>query len=109
MIERLAGRLSILAARGPGSPDLLARPRRAAPPGSPVGTARHDPDYIVDNLSAVRTNETGSAAYTLDATRMVHYPDNDTTLLTRPRFVSLPLPAGAAHDYGERGAGFEQR
>jgi lipopolysaccharide export system protein LptC len=58
------------------------------PPGSPLGTARHDPDYIVDNLSAVRTNESGGAAYTLDATRMVHYPDDDTTFLTRPRFVS---------------------
>jgi len=35
---------------------------------------------------------------------MVHYPDKDTTLLTR-RGSSATLPAGAAHDYGERGAG----
>ena len=51
-------------------------------------TTRHDPDYIVDNLSAVRTNESGNAAYTLAASRMVHYPDDDTTFLTQPRFVS---------------------
>ena len=52
------------------------------------GASRHDPDYIVDNLSAVRTNEKGVAVYTLAAARMMHYPDDDTTHLTRPRFVS---------------------
>jgi lipopolysaccharide export system protein LptC len=52
------------------------------------GTSRHDPDYIVENLSALSTNEAGDAAYTLFATRMVHYPDDDTTLLTRPRLIS---------------------
>ena len=52
------------------------------------GATRHDPDYIVEKLSAVRTNEAGVAVYTLAATRMVHYPDDDTTHLTRPRLVS---------------------
>ena len=51
-------------------------------------TSRHDPDYIVDNLAAVRTNETGAASYSLSAAKMVHYPDDDTTLLTLPRLVS---------------------
>ena len=58
------------------------------PPRGPVASPRHDPDYIVDNLSAVRTDHTGNAIYTLAASRMVHYPDDDTTFLTRPRFVS---------------------
>ena len=58
------------------------------PPRGPDGTNRHDPDYIVDNLSARTTNEAGNTAYTLFAVRMVHYPDDDTTFLTRPRFVS---------------------
>lgn len=57
-------------------------------PRAAVATVRHDPDYIVDNLSAVRTDHTGNAVYTLAASRMVHYPDDDTTFLTRPRFVS---------------------
>ena len=64
--------------------DRAVQPAARAPDGS----TRHDPDYIVDNLTAVRTNETGNTAYTLDATRMVHFPDDDTTHLTRPRFVS---------------------
>lgn len=54
----------------------------------PDGASRHDPDYIVENLSALSTNAAGNAAYTLFAARMVHYPDDDTTFLTRPRLVS---------------------
>jgi len=54
-----------------------------------VGASRHDPDYIVDGLAAMRMNETGAASYTLSAAKMMHYPDDDTTLLTTPRFVSL--------------------
>ena len=53
-----------------------------------TGASRHDPDYIVDNVSAARMSESGAAKYTLSAAKMVHYPDDDTTLLTTPRFVS---------------------
>jgi lipopolysaccharide export system protein LptC len=53
-----------------------------------LGGSRHDPDYIVDNLSAVRIGETGSAAYTLSAEKLMHYPDDDSTILTAPKFVS---------------------
>ena len=42
----------------------------------------------MDNLSALSTNEAGNAVYTLFAARMVHYPDDDTTFLTRPRLIS---------------------
>jgi lipopolysaccharide export system protein LptC len=51
--------------------------------------ARHDPDYMVDGLSAMRMSESGAARYTLSAAKMVHYPDDDTTALTRPRLVNL--------------------
>jgi len=54
-----------------------------------AGASRHDPDYMVDGFSAIRMNESGAASYTLSAAKMVHYPDDDTTLLTAPRFVSL--------------------
>ncbi|HLF38502.1 MAG TPA: LPS export ABC transporter periplasmic protein LptC [Burkholderiales bacterium] len=53
-----------------------------------VGPSRHDPDYIVDKLSGVRMGESGAVSYSLSAGKMVHYPDDDTTLLTSPRFVS---------------------
>ena len=55
----------------------------------PRGASRHDPDYRVDGLSAMRMNESGAASYTLSAAKMVHFPDDDTTLLTTPKFVSL--------------------
>ena len=64
--------------------DQIAQP----PARSLTGGSRLDPDYIVDNLSAVTLNETGTASYTLAAAKMVHYPDGDTTLLTTPKFVS---------------------
>ncbi len=57
-----------------------------------VGPSRHDPDYIVDKLSAVRLGENGSARYSLDAVKMVHYPDDDATLLTSPKFTSYSSP-----------------
>jgi len=63
--------------------------RVAQPPASGVGAAsRHDPDYIVEGLSALRMGESGAASYTLSATRMVHYPDDDTTVLATPRFIA---------------------
>lgn len=53
-----------------------------------VGPSRHDPDFIVDRLTAVTLNAAGIASYTLSAARMMHYPDDDSTLLTDPTFVS---------------------
>jgi lipopolysaccharide export system protein LptC len=58
-------------------------------PGASQAASRHDPDYMVDQLKAARTDEAGKVVYTLDSERMVHYPDDDTTHLTAPRFVSL--------------------
>jgi lipopolysaccharide export system protein LptC len=50
--------------------------------------SRHDPDYIVDKLAAISMNQAGAAGYTLSAEKMLHYPDDDTTLMTQPQLVS---------------------
>jgi lipopolysaccharide export system protein LptC len=71
--------------------DRLVQP--IAKPGASV--KRHDPDYLVDGLSARRMNPAGATAYTLSARKMVHYPDDDTTLLTDPRLVSLGADGNA--------------
>lgn len=68
--------------------DRIAQPSARGP-----GASRHDPDYIVDNLSAVRMGETGTASYTLSAAKMMHYPDDDTTVLSAPKFVSYRTAA----------------
>lgn len=57
-------------------------------PGGLGGASRHDPDYIIENLSAISMDEAGAEKYALSAAKMTHYPDDDTTLLARPRFVS---------------------
>jgi lipopolysaccharide export system protein LptC len=48
---------------------------------------RHDPDSVVDNFTLTRLNEAGRANYVLDARRMLHYPDDDSTHLEAPRFL----------------------
>lgn len=57
-------------------------------PPAPTGVARHDPDYIVYGLSAVRMGADGRTRSTLTSDKMLHYPDDDSTLLTTPRWVS---------------------
>ncbi len=51
------------------------------------GSNRHDPDYTMNNFVNTQTDETGKLRYVLAATEMVHYPDDDSTVLQRPRFT----------------------
>jgi lipopolysaccharide export system protein LptC len=48
---------------------------------------RHDPDYIVVNFTTTTYNRDGAAESTLSASRMEHFPDDDTTELAAPRVV----------------------
>ncbi|HSQ03805.1 MAG TPA: LPS export ABC transporter periplasmic protein LptC [Burkholderiales bacterium] len=54
---------------------------------------RHDPDYIVNQLSAVQMGADGRTKSTLTANKMLHYPDDDSTMLTMPRWVSYEADA----------------
>jgi len=56
------------------------------------GLTRHEPDYIVNNLSAIRTSADGNLRDTLNAEKMIHYPDDDSTHLQMPKLVSLASP-----------------
>jgi lipopolysaccharide export system protein LptC len=49
------------------------------------GSTRHDPDYIVENFVAVRMGPDGLRLHRLEADRMLHYPDDDSTHLETPR------------------------
>lgn len=49
---------------------------------------RHDPDYIVENFTLRRFAPGGTVQNTLVAEKMVHYPDDETTIVEAPR-VSL--------------------
>jgi len=48
---------------------------------------RHDPDYVVSQLTATSYNRQGIAETVLSAAKMVHFPDDDTTELASPRVV----------------------
>ena len=62
------------------------------PARDPFGPSRHDPDFIAEKLFGSRMGESGAATYTLSAGKMVHYPDDDSTLLTAPKLVSYTSP-----------------
>lgn len=62
--------------------------RQVRPPERPGdGNARHDPDYVIENISATRIGADGNPRYTLNARRVTHYPDDDSTHLDAPRLV----------------------
>ncbi len=45
----------------------------------------HDVDYTADDITLTRMDANGRAEYTIDATKLVHYLDDDTGELTQPR------------------------
>jgi lipopolysaccharide export system protein LptC len=72
-------------------------------PPAPSAAKRllHNPDFTVETLLATRMDVNGRIRDTLRAAKMVHYPDDDSTALERPRYVSLahgaPLSITSKH------------
>lgn len=46
--------------------------------------ARHEPDYFIDDMTRTTTGEDGSIQNILRATRVEHFPDDDSTELASP-------------------------
>ena len=55
------------------------------------GSTRHDPDYTMNNFVTTKTDTTGKLRYVLAAAEMLHYPDDDSTVLQRPRYTQYTL------------------
>ncbi len=53
------------------------------------GSNRHDPDYTMNNFVTTQMDEAGKLRYILAANEMVHYPDDDSTLLQHPKFTQF--------------------
>lgn len=51
------------------------------------GSNRHDPDYIMENFVTSQTDTLGRLRYVLAAAKMLHYPDDDSTVLEQPKFT----------------------
>jgi len=58
-------------------------------PTLPDGNTRHDPDAIVENFSALKLNKQGTPHFVMSATKMLHYPDDDSTILETPSLTLL--------------------
>ncbi len=67
------------------------------------GSDRHDPDYTMNNFVNTQTDATGKLRYVLAAAEMVHYPDDDTTVLQRPRFTQYTVDKPYTQIEGLRG------
>lgn len=55
--------------------------------GSGGGPDGHTPDYYVDDFTVTTMGPDGKPKQKLTAERMLHYPDDDSTELTRPHLV----------------------
>ena len=67
------------------------------------GKSRHDPDYYIENFTAVGMDEKGKRKYILEAERLVHYPDDDTALLDNPHLIQYEPGQAPRHTYAESG------
>jgi lipopolysaccharide export system protein LptC len=54
---------------------------------NPRGPQRHDPDYWVERFEVRRCNIDGKLQHTLVADNLLHYPDDDTTIISAPRIT----------------------
>jgi lipopolysaccharide export system protein LptC len=50
---------------------------------------QNDPDFIVENFTAMKMDKDGKPASTLKARRMKHYPETETSELEKPFLVQL--------------------
>lgn len=74
-----------------------------APPPKRDGSTRHDPDYIINNFSSLRTDALGNPRYSLSGVDMRHFPDTDTTELIRPFYKQFMRDKPNVQVQGERG------
>ncbi len=64
------------------------------PAAPPAREARHDPDYFASRLLLTELGPDGLVRQRLEAEELVHYPDDDSSELSRPRIERFG-PRGA--------------
>lgn len=69
----------------------------------PDNGKEHAPDAIMENFSAVKMNEQGAPHFIVNAKKMLHYPDDDSTALEVPRITTLSASRPAIHTIARRG------
>ena len=64
---------------------------------------QNDADFIVENFSAVNMDKSGSPVSTLQAKRMSHFPETQTSELTNPHLIQLRHDGQPIHISADRG------
>ncbi|MCX7148824.1 MAG: LPS export ABC transporter periplasmic protein LptC [Rhodocyclales bacterium] len=59
---------------------------------NPRGPQRHDPDYWVERFEVRRFDIDGKLQHTVIADNLLHYPDDDTTIVTTPHITYHQQP-----------------
>jgi len=78
--------------------------QQAQPGATSISSSlRHDPDAIVENFSATRLNEQGTPHFIMTSKRMLHYPDDDSSVVEKPQITSLSLSGPALHASANQG------
>lgn len=78
---------------------------KAVQPSMPKmdGSSRHDPDYKMRHFVTSQTDVQGELRYKLAAAEMVHYPDDDSTVLQKPRYTQFAVAKPYTQIEGLRG------
>ncbi|MFZ2302513.1 MAG: LPS export ABC transporter periplasmic protein LptC [Gallionella sp.] len=69
----------------------------------PDSGKRHDPDAIMENFSAVKMDQQGVPRFIMNAKKMLHYPDDDSTELDTPSLTTLSAGRPPIHILAQRG------
>lgn len=59
---------------------------------NPRGPLRHDPDYWVERFEVRRFDAEGKLQHTVVADNLLHYPDDDTTIVATPHITYHQKP-----------------
>jgi len=94
----LLGVLGSMAALGIWMQVSLLEPSATTPSVVPG----HDPDYYIQNFTATGRDEAG-VIYVLKAERLVHFPDDNTSLLDVPHLVQYDAGRPARETTSESG------
>ncbi|MBI5429261.1 MAG: LPS export ABC transporter periplasmic protein LptC [Nitrosomonadales bacterium] len=69
----------------------------------PDSGKRHDPDAIMENFSAVKMSMQGEPRFIMNAKKMLHYPDDDSTELDAPSLTTLSAERPPIYIFAQRG------
>ena len=65
--------------------------------------SRHDPDYYIENFTATGLDKNGDRKFVIEASRMAHFPDDNTALLDNPHVIEYRKGFAPRHTYAESG------